>query len=243
MEIKIVVLNMRHGEVIDGIIDVKLQAETIKKYEPNIIMLQEMDLFTNRVNQIDELNIFKKITGLKYSSYGSNITFKNGWYGNAILSEFPIVSSENYMSSICSTETKGVLHSKVEIGNKEIDIYNTHFPVIPEERIKFAEEITYLMRRVKNTENVVLAGDFNLGLIPLPGKHNYKIEKQEKYLEMEELKKYFKEIEFNELTYEVGNPIGAIDKVMYKGKIKLISIEKLNDEISDHYPILVKFEI
>lgn len=243
MEIRIIVLNMRHGEVRDGYINVELQAETIKKYEPNIIMLQEMDLFTERVNQIDELNIFKKITNLKYSSFGSNITFKDGWYGNAILSEFPIKSSENYMSSICSKETKGVLHSRIGIGNKEIDIYNTHFPVIPEERIKFAQEITYLMRRVKNTENVVIAGDFNLGLIPLSGKHNYKIEPQDSYFEIEELKKYFNEIEFNELTYEVGNPIGSIDKVMYRGNLKLVSIEKLNEEISDHYPILVKFEI
>lgn len=243
MEIRIIVLNMRHGEVKDGVIDVELQAKTLKKYEPNIIMLQEMDLFTKRVKQIDELNIFKELTGLKYSSYGSNITFKDGWYGNAILSEFPIISSENYMSSICLKETKGVLHSIIEIGNKQVDIYNTHFPVIPEERIKFAEEIIYLMKRVKNTDKVVLAGDFNLGLIPLSGKHNYKIEKQDKYQELEELKKYFEEIEFNELTYEVGNPIGSIDKVMYKGNLKLISIEKLNEEISDHYPILVKFEI
>lgn len=243
MEIRIIVLNMRHGEVKDGIIDVECQAETLKKYNANIIMLQEMDLFTNRVNQIDELSIFKNITNLKYSSYGSNITFKDGWYGNAILSEFPIIASENYMSSICSKETKGVLHSRVQIGNKEIDIYNTHFPVIPEERIKFAKEITYLMNLVQNTDNVVLAGDFNLGLIPLSGKHNYKIEEQENYEEMNELKKYFNEIEFNELTYEVGNPIGSIDKVMYKGNLKLVSIEKLNEEISDHYPILVKFEI
>lgn len=243
MEIRIAVLNMRHGEVKDGIIDVELQAKTLKKYEPNIIMLQEMDLFTERVNQIDELNIFRQITNLKYSSYGSNITFRNGWYGNAILSEFPIISSENYISSNCSKETKGVLHSKIEIGNKQIDIYNTHFPVIPEERIKFAQEITYLMKRIENTDNVVLAGDFNLGIIPLSGEHNYKIQEQEQYQEMEELKKYFNEIVFNELTYEVGNPIGAIDKVMYKGNLKLISIEKLNDKISDHYPILVKFEI
>lgn len=243
MEIRIISLNMRHGEVKDGVIDVALQAETLKKYEPNIIMLQEMDLFTNRVNQIDELSIFKDITKLKYSSYGSNITFKEGWYGNAILSEFPIVSSENYMSSICSKETKGVLHSRIEIGNKEIDIYNTHFPVIPSERIKFAEEITYLMQRIENTENIVLAGDFNLGIVPLSGKHNYKVERQIFYPEMEELKTYFNEVDFKELTYEVGNLIGDIDKVMYKGNLKLISIEKLQDEISDHYPVLVKFEI
>ena len=35
MEIRIVVLNMRHGEVTDGVIDVEKQAETVKKYEPN----------------------------------------------------------------------------------------------------------------------------------------------------------------------------------------------------------------
>ena len=243
MEIRIISLNMRHGEIIDGVIDVEKQAEIIKKYDPNILCLQEVDLFTNRVNQSDELRIFKEITNLKYSSYGSNITFKDGWYGNAILSEFPIRSTENYMSSICSKETKGVLHSKIEIGSRIIDIFNTHFPVIPEERMKFSEEIIYLLDRIEKPENAVLMGDFNLGLIPLTGKHQYKIEKKERYPEYDNLLKCFNSVDFNELTYEVGNPVGSLDKVMYKGKLKFISIEKLNEQISDHYPILVKFEI
>lgn len=243
MEIRIISFNMRHGEIIDGVIDVERQAEIIKKYDPNIVCLQEVDLFTNRVNQMDELKVFKEITNLKYSSYGSNITFKDGWYGNAILSEFPIRSTENYMSSICSKETKGVLHSKIRIGSRMIDIFNTHFPVIPEERIKFSEEIIYLMDRIETPENAVLLGDFNLGLIPQEGKHNYIIEQKENYPEYENLLKCFDKVDFNELTYEVGNPIGSIDKVMYKGNLKFISIEKLDEEISDHYPIMVKFEI
>ena len=243
MEVRIISLNMRHGEIIDGVIDVEKQAEIIKKYDPNIVCLQEVDLFTNRVNQIDELKIFKDITNLKYSSYGSNITFKDGWYGNAILSEFPIRSTENYMSSICSKETKGVLHSKIRIGSRMIDIFNTHFPVIPEERLKFSEEIIYLMDRIETPENAVLIGDFNLGIVPLAGNHKYKIVPSENYPEYENLLKCFNKIDFDELTYEVGNPIGSIDKVMYSGNLKLISIEKLNEEISDHYPIMVKFEI
>lgn len=243
MEIRIISLNMRHGEVIDGVIDVEKQAEIIKKYDPNILCLQEVDLFTNRVNQVDELKIFKEITNLKYSSYGSNITFKDGWYGNAILSEFPIRSTENYMSSICSKETKGVLHSKIEIGSRTIDIFNTHFPVIPDERMKFSEEIIYLMDRIEHPENAVLMGDFNLGLIPLAGKHQYEIKKSENYPEYDNLLKCFDKIDFNELTYEVGKPVGSLDKVMYKGNLKFIEIKKLNEEISDHYPIMVKFEI
>lgn len=243
MEIRIISFNMRHGEIIDGVIDVEKQAEIIKKYDPNIVCLQEVDLFTNRVNQMDELTTFREATGLKYTSYGSNITFKDGWYGNAILSEFPIRNTENYMSSICSKETKGVLHSKIEIGSRTIDIFNTHFPVIPDERIKFSEEIIYLMDRIETPENAVLLGDFNLGLVPLEGKHNYTIDSKEAYPEYENLQKCFNKVDFNELTYEVGNPMGSIDKVMYKGNLRFVSMEKLNEEISDHYPILVKFEI
>ena len=243
MEIRIISFNMRHGEIIDGVIDVERQAEIIKKYDPNIVCLQEVDLFTNRVNQMDELETFKKITNLKYSSYGSNITFKDGWYGNAILSEFPIRSTENYMSSICSKETKGVLHSKIKIGSRTIDIFNTHFPVIPDERIKFSEEIIYLMDRIEPPENAVLLGDFNLGIVPLEGNHKYTIEQKESYPEYENLLKCFNKVDFNEFTYEVGNPMGSIDKVLYSGNLKFISIEKLDEEISDHYPIMVKFEI
>ena len=99
------------------------------------------------------------------------------------------------------------------------------------------------MDRIETPENAVLIGDFNLGIVPLAGNHKYKIVPSENYPEYENLLKCFNKIDFDELTYEVGNPIGSIDKVMYSGNLKLISIEKLNEEISDHYPIMVKFEI
>ena len=59
MIIRAITFNMCHGEGIDGRIDVRRQAMFLKKYKPDIIFLQEIDLYTKRAynkNQTFTLN-------------------------------------------------------------------------------------------------------------------------------------------------------------------------------------------
>ena len=46
MILKAITFNMCHGEGLDGSIDVRKQATFLKKFKPDIIFLQEIDLYT-----------------------------------------------------------------------------------------------------------------------------------------------------------------------------------------------------
>lgn len=241
---KIISFNMCHGDNNNGIIDVINQANVIKQYNPDLILLQEVDICTARSLYKNQLYEFKKAIDLDYSCHGANIPYKEGWYGNAILSRYPIVSSENYLSSNSerSKEPKGILHAEVNINGKCINVFNTHLPVYDIERVLLTESFLRFIDRSNITGDMILGGDFNFGVIPL-GNHRYNFEKSESYEEYENLKKLFKAPDFNENTWPTVNAIADIDKIMYNGNIQLIKIERLNVEISDHYPIYAEFDI
>ena len=49
IQLKTITFNMCHGEGLDGIIDVERQAKFLKKYKPDILFIQEIDMYTQRV--------------------------------------------------------------------------------------------------------------------------------------------------------------------------------------------------
>lgn len=240
MNLRVITLNTRHGEVENGIIDGIKQATEIKKYNPDVVLLQEVDMYTDRVNQIDELQIFRNVTGLQYTTFGSNIDFANGGYGNAILSKYPILKSENYINTKFIKENRGILYIEISINGKKVEIFNTHFPVRENERLLFSKQINRIVENKKGND-VIIGGDFNLGLVPI-AKHVYEVKVKDKYEEFEELKKNFKDAYFEEMTYPVENVEGQLDKIMYNGTLKLKEVKRLDDKISDHYPVMADFE-
>ena len=242
MKIIVITFNIRHGEIKDKVLDPVKQAQTIKMYSPDILVLQEVDLYTDRAKGLNELEIFRQEVGMEYCCYGANITFEHGWYGNAILSKFPMISSENYISSKTKKEVKGVLHARIKVLDKEVDIYNTHMPVEEKERIEFVDEFISMFEKAEGKEDRIFVGDFNLGIIPL-GKHQYRIEPKEEYVEIKKLEKYFTNAKFDEFTWLVDDPQGSIDKFMYHGNIKVEKIERINETISDHYPVKIECEM
>ncbi len=244
MKYKVITLNMCHGDNNNGVIDVLNQSNVIKQFDADLIMLQEVDICTSRSGYKNQLDEFKKTVNFEYSCYGSNIPYKEGWYGNAILSKYPIVSSENYLTSVTefSNEPKGLLHAEININGKHINVFNTHLPVYDKERISLTQSMIDMMKRNNISGDMIFGGDLNLGVVPL-GNHKYNIEKAESYKEYENIKKIFKSSEFNDATWPTSNPIADIDKIMYNGDIKLNQIKRLDVEISDHYPVYAEFII
>ncbi|MDD2376399.1 MAG: endonuclease/exonuclease/phosphatase family protein [Clostridia bacterium] len=244
MKYKVITFNMCHGDNNNGIIDVINQSNILKEYNADLIMLQEVDICTSRSEFKNQLYEFKKNFDFEYSCFGSNITYKEGWYGNAILSRYPIVSSENYLTTTpeYSKETKGMLHAEINVDGKYINVFNMHLPVFEKERITFSEAIIKMMVRNNISGDIILGGDFNFGKIPL-GNHRYKVKKLNSYTEFENIKKIFQCPDFSVNTWPTGNPIADIDKIMYSGDIKFDEIRRLNVEISDHYPVYAEFTI
>jgi len=94
--IKIMTYNIRHASPPShpNTIDVDTVAGVIKKYQPDIVALQEVDVYTGRSGkQLHEAQAIAEKAGMQ-ASFGKAIDFSGGAYGIAVLSKYPIDSSK-----------------------------------------------------------------------------------------------------------------------------------------------------
>ena len=119
MLIKIVSFNVAHGKGLDGIIDINRQAEIVNKYKPDIVFLQEIDMYTKRAGEINQIREFSKKVYLPYCSMESNITLEDGYDGDGIISRFPISFSVNYLMPLTDInhEQRGILYNRISLRN------------------------------------------------------------------------------------------------------------------------------
>ncbi len=99
---------------------------------------------------------------VQHSAYGMNAVYDHGHHGNALLSNFPIVSSHNHDVSDHQFESRGILHCVVRLQNKDVHCYVVHLGLFAGGRLRQTEA---LMQAVKQTAPpdapVIIAGDFN----------------------------------------------------------------------------------
>ena len=248
MDLKIASFNIAHGMGLDNKIDIKRQAELLKKYNPDIICLQEVEIFSQRSNNIDELKEFSNYSGLKYSTMGSNIIFQGGYYGNAVLSNNPIVFSRNYLFPQADTnnEQRGTIYSKIIIQEKTFHIFSIHLSVFEEERLLAINTLYDIISSIDKDDYIIIAGDFNVGVEKI-GNHKYKIMDKDinttNFTEYQILQQRLNKIDNRDLTWFSQTGESCIDTIFYSSNMNLISFETLKTEYSDHSAIIAEFKI
>lgn len=202
MILKAVTFNMCHGEGLDGKIDVRRQACFIRNYKPDIIFLQEIDMYTKRAYHKNQLYTFSKYSGLPYRAMGINIKYENGFYGDGLLTRFPIEYSANYLSPITSPEheQRGLLCNKISFGTSKLNLFSVHLSTNKKERTLACRELLKITSKINKNEGIIIAGDFNNGINKI-GKHKYSFEELDTYEEYEILKERFTHIGNFEKTW------------------------------------------
>lgn len=244
MILKCITFNMCHGQGLDEKIDVRRQAMLLRKYKPDIIFLQEIDMYTKRAYNKNQLYNFSKYTGLNYRAMGTNIKYKNGFYGDGIISKFPIEYSANYLSPLANTshEQRGILCNKISFGNTKINVFSVHMSTFEDERILTSKELLRIISKINKNEHIIIGGDFNVGIKKV-GSHKYLHEPKSQYEEYEILKQKLKSIENTENTWFSPDGNGCIDSFFYSNNLQLIKYETIKSDVSDHYPIYAEFLI
>lgn len=216
----------------------------LKKYKPDIIFLQEIDMYTNRAYNKNQIYTLSKYTGLTYRSVGTNIKYKNGFYGDGILSKFPIEYSTNYLSPLInpSHEQRGILCNKISFGNTKINIFSLHMSTFEKERILTAKELIKITSKINKYESIIIGGDFNVGIENI-GKHLYKYTHKDTFEEYQILKEKFNHINNTEPTWFAGNEKACIDTFFFSKNLKLLNYKLIPTNLSDHYPIYAEFLI
>ena len=142
-------------------VDLKKTAEIIKKINPDIIGIQEVDKLTGRSGKIDQGKILAELTGYNII-YGKAIDHDGGEYGIAILTKHQVKDSHQ-ISLPSMDEQRIALIATIDIPNfpAPITYINTHLdwhenPTERMNQIYAIDEHQLDIRGIK-----ILGGDFN----------------------------------------------------------------------------------
>lgn len=175
-----------------------------------------------------------------YYSYGKNAIFDIRHHGNAILSKYPIVKSENINISTNRFESRGLLHCEVALPgySEPFHVFNTHLDLLDSGRKKQTEQLAKrILEHVPQGTPFLIGGDFN----DWSKKTSSRIATQLGVFEAFHILngKYAK-------TFPAQLPVLSLDRV-YMKSLKVTRAEVLQDApwsfLSDHLPLLVEFEI
>lgn len=245
MLIKVITFNIAHGKGLDGIVNIERQAEVIKEYKPDIVFLQEIDMYTKRAGETNQIREMSKRIYLPYCSMESNITLEDGYYGDGIISRFPISFSVNYLMPLTDLnhEQRGILCNRISLGTAKINLFSVHLSTYKDERILACKEINRIISKIDKNEIIIIGGDFNVGVTRL-GKGKYTFEKEDEYQEYSILEKKLKRLSNSEDTWFSKLGQGCIDTIFYSNNIKLLSYKTIEvNNVSDHNAIYAEFDI
>ena len=99
-----------------------------------------------------------------YFSYGKNAFYPHGHHGNAILSKFPILHSEQIDTSTNSFEQRGFLYCAVNIPKSPspLHCFCIHLGLFAVSRRKqLRMQADFINRCIPRNEPIIMAGDFN----------------------------------------------------------------------------------
>lgn len=103
-------------------------------------------------------------SGWSHCAYGKNALYPRGHHGNAILSRFPILHSEQINISTNSFEQRGFLYCAVTIPKYPVPIHClcTHLGLFASSRRKqLGMHADHITRCIPHDAPIIMAGDFN----------------------------------------------------------------------------------
>lgn len=231
-QLKIMSYNLRFGELAT----LQQLGEFIKSENPDIVLLQEVDIYTNRdraphqngKNFIAELGYYTQMMSL----FGKSIAYEGGYYGLGILSKYPFVQTERMLLPMVekNREQRSLLTAKVELDNGQtLTVACTHLDLKPEIRLVQVNAINKFLK--KTDSPIVLAGDFNA-----------KPDSPEIVKGMNGWQRSFKD---DALTIPSKAPKSKIDYIFTspEKQWKLINSYIPEVNLSDHRPIVAVYEL
>ena len=240
MEFRLITYNIFGARLTNG----RELAQSLKKYKPDFIGLQEVDRNTKRSKFRDVVQEMAQELGYNYYYFQKAMDFDSGEYGIAFISKYDVKNIYIHQLPGNSKEKRQVLAArlKTEKFKKKILIVNTHLDNSLDNKNEELEDLFTVIEEFKG-DIKFLCGDFNL----LPTTEFYqKIAENwnDTYFEGKDLE--------NKLNVENRNiETQRIDYVMARkgGNYRIKQSFFINDDsqewtkLSDHLPYMAILEI
>jgi endonuclease/exonuclease/phosphatase family metal-dependent hydrolase len=216
--------------------------EVLQQTQVDVVMLQEVvgdhkiqPLLRNGWPKESQFEFLADNIWSHYS-YGKNAVSGIGNHGNAILSRYPIIKSENINISTNKLESRGLLHAVIQPEDAEhpIHLLNVHLNLLHGGRVLQAQKITERVKsHIEHHESLVLAGDFNDWGQKMTQELNQQLELNEAHKMVHGC--YGK-------SFPSFWPVLSLDRV-YIRKLEVLKAQVMSgrpwNQLSDHLPLLV----
>ncbi|MCF7798147.1 MAG: endonuclease/exonuclease/phosphatase family protein [Lentisphaeria bacterium] len=161
-ELRVMTYNIRHGLGLDRVLKLERIAAVINDFEPDIVVLNEVDMGTARSNGVRDTDRLAELTGL-HGYFGRSIDFDGGEYGNGLLSRWPIAGRLQVwdISNALSNEGRSVFRAVIPTTDDTLQVLGTHLGLDENERTLQARFIDSLLVIYAHRYPTILAGDFN----------------------------------------------------------------------------------
>jgi endonuclease/exonuclease/phosphatase family metal-dependent hydrolase len=229
--LRVLAYNIKHGEGMDGAIDLERAARVIRELDPDVVALQEIDSAVERTSRVDQTARLGELTGM-HSVFGAFFDYQGGRYGLALLSKFPIKSYATHWLPE-GTEPRTGLAARIQLADsgQEIIVVGIHLYRTPEQRYAQAGGLVDIYR--DETTPVILAGDFN----SLPDSDVLALLKQYWHVPDKGA---------DRLTYPSDVPEREIDYIMYRpaDRFEVLDLRVIHEPlVSDHRPVLIDLRL
>jgi len=232
---RVMTYNIHHGEGTDGKIDLLRIAEAIKREGADIVALQEVDRGVARTARRDLPEELAALTGMT-CVFSNNYHYQGGEYGNAVLTQFPVLRRSNaHYKMLRVGEQRGLLQLVLGMNGRQLLFLNTHIDYRPDdtERLLNAEEIKLVAKQYHLP--TILCGDFN----DIPGSRVHRAMK-EQFQDCWELAG-----EGDGFTYSSDKPRKRIDYIFTSQDAPLVPLKAWvpQSDASDHLPLVTEFRL
>ena len=133
-------------------------SEEIKTINPDIIGIQELDNYSNRTGNTNQLENLALMSGYKYFYFTKTIDHDGGEYGHGIMSKYPISNFETFAFKTQNNENRCFSRSEIDINGKIITFYNTHLEFGGNIQ---ADQISEIFDLAQQDKYAIITGDMN----------------------------------------------------------------------------------
>lgn len=210
-------------------------ADVIRKEDPDLVALQEVDVNNRRSGEdLHQAQAIAELLGMNFH-FAKAIDYQGGFYGNAVLSKFPILDRMDVelpaMEDV-DTEDRVWAGIKVEAHGEELWFGSTHLDYKTEENNLYQSNL--LLEGLRDIDiPVIIAGDFNV---------------TEHSKTMQLFDEQFRRTCPDDCppTIPVTNPRRAIDFIIYRPTdyFETLTHEVIDEQYaSDHLPVVAELVV
>lgn len=215
-----------------GYNDMEALAASIKPYQPDLLLVRELDVNTTRSGPKDQPKELAALLGMPYYVFANALDYQGGQYGSAIFSRYPIdaAATKTFMLSSSKSEKGPLAITKVLIDGKYPLIFaGTHLNA--NGTIRNEMQVPELMDIMKDYDGpVILAGDFNAN--PSNTSDSYGVLTTE----------FMRPCQDCPPNFPASDPKSYSDYILYKSAIdfSVLNYHVGQTAVGNHLPVILK---